>query len=153
MTLTTCRRYWSCVSRYSMAANRLWYPYTMMEPRPSRSSAPSVPRIPGAVESCLHWPENERMSKRVCVRLPTSADNVTLPAFAADCRARSRCCRAAHGGQTISTGRRAHGSKPAAAACGGQMMGQTDGRTLYRYIDPAAYYASSVMCNIYRKFF
>jgi len=84
MTLTTCRRYWSCVSRYSMAANRLWYPYTMMEPRPSRSSAASIPRIPGAVESCLHWPENERTSKRVCVRLPTSADDVTLPAFAAE---------------------------------------------------------------------
>ena len=47
----------------------------------------------------------------------------------------------------MSPARRAHSSKPAARCCSGRLLGQTDGRTdgrtPYRYIDPAAYYASS----------
>jgi len=63
-----------------------------------------------------------------CVQLPTSADNVTLLAFAAERRPCSN--------RPISPTRRAHSSKPAEAACGGRMMEQTDGRTTDRYIDP-----------------
>jgi len=45
----------------------------------------------------------------------------------------------------ISTARRAH---TPARCCSGQQMGQTDGRTPYHYIHPAAYYASSVNKSI-----
>ena len=55
---------------------------------------------------------NPTRSEQVCVQLPTSADNVALPAFAA--------------AVDRSPARRAHSSKPAAAACGGRMLGQTD---------------------------
>ena len=61
--------------------------------------------------------------KEVCVQLPTSADNVTLLAFAAERRPCSN--------RSISPGRRAHSSKPAAAAFGGfAVVGQTDTRQL-----------------------
>ena len=71
-----------------------------------------------------------------------SADNMTLLAFAATRRTAADMDR-----KTVS---------PAADAidiaclrgpqqqCGGPMLGQTDGRTPYRYIVPAAYYATSV---------
>ena len=57
--------------------------------------------------------------KKVCVQLPTSADNVTLLALLLNGR---RC-------PSTSPARRAHSSKPAARCCSGQQMGQTDGRT------------------------
>jgi len=61
----------------------------------------------------------------VFVQLPTSADNATLLAFVAQ---RRPCCN-----RSIFPGRRAHRSKPTAAACGIRMMGradrQTDGRS------------------------
>ena len=49
---------------------------------------------------------------KVCVRLPTSADSVTLLAFAAAAPGGSRY-------RSISPARQAHSSKPAAAACSG----------------------------------
>ena len=55
-------------------------------------------------------------------QLPTSADNVTLLAFAAAAPSGHRC-------RSISPARRAHSSKPAAAACSGRYMKQTDGQT------------------------
>ena len=68
--------------------------------------------------ACAHW------LRRPCsVQHPTSADNVTLLAFAAVGAAVQQsidiCCHAC----------RAHSSKPATAACGSRMMGQTDRRT------------------------
>jgi len=71
-----------------------------------------------------------------------SADNMTLLAFAATRRTTADMDR-----KTVA---------PAADAidiaclrgpqqqCGGPMLRQTDGRTPYRYIVPAAYYATSV---------
>jgi len=70
----------------------------------------------------------------VCVRqLPASADSVTLLAFAA----RTPCC----------CGARRY--RPRAAALLQRSIDGTDrrtedGRTAYRYIDPAAYFSSSV---------
>jgi len=83
-----------------------------------------------AVRVCL----SSRLSvEQVCVRLSASADNVTLLAFAAERRPCSN--------RPISAGRRAHSSKPTAAACGGRMVGRTDGqtdrRTLDSFVDPA----------------
>ena len=69
----------------------------------------------------------------------TSADNVTLLAFAAE-----RCAALAPVGRrnrSISPARRTHSSKPAAAPCSTDW--RTDGRTQYRNIDPVTYYASS----------
>ena len=80
-----------------------------------------------------------KQKKQVCVQLPTSAENVSLPAFAAGCHAvRCGCCWEPGSNRSISPALRAHGSKPIAAACGGQ-LGQTDGwtnrqrRTPYHY--------------------
>ena len=56
--------------------------------------------------------------QQVYVQLPTSADNATLLALAAECRA-----AAAPGGRrcrSISPARRAHSSKPTVAACIGR---------------------------------
>ena len=56
-------------------------------------------------------------------QLPTLADNVTLLAFAAARRAVVRRAAAVPGGRrcrSISPGRRAHSSKPAAVPCSGQ---------------------------------
>jgi len=79
-------------------------------------------------------------AKQHGVQLPTSADDVTLLAVAA--RRQGPC--AAIGPSIDSPARRAHSSKPAAAACGGRMTGQTDGdqRTPDRYDEP--YCATSV---------
>ena len=86
--------------------------------------------------------------QQVCVQLPTSADNVALPAFAAARRAAARLLLTAGppcSNRFISLGRRAHSSKPTAAVRGGR-MGQTDGRTDGRRTDAqtySAYYADS----------
>jgi len=55
------------------------------------------------------------MVKQACGQLPTSADNVALPAVAAARRAAVRHAAAAPGGRryrSISPACRAHGSKP-----------------------------------------
>ena len=64
----------------------------------------------------VHVHEND--SQQVCVYIPTSADNVTLLAYTAQCRAAVRLAAAAPGGRryrSISPARRVHSSKPAAA--------------------------------------
>jgi len=55
---------------------------------------------------------------------PTSADNVALPAFTAAADRRPLTGRAAIDRYLL-----AHSSKPAAATCGGRLMGQTNGQT------------------------
>ena len=82
-----------------------------------------VPAYPGCPGPKAVKPLCVYLRYDVCVQLPTSADSVTLLAFAAERRAAVRRCR------SISPAWRAHDSKPAAAACGGRMMGQTDRRT------------------------
>ena len=62
--------------------------------------------------------ENKRQD---CVQLPTSADNVTLLAFAAE---RQPCSN-----RSTFPVRRAHSSKLAAAAFSGRLLGRTDGQT------------------------
>ena len=63
--------------------------------------------------------------RQIYAQLPTSADNVALPAFAAAHRAvERRPCSS----RSISPARRAHSSKPAAAAA--------DRQTPDSYIDP-----------------
>jgi len=66
-------------------------------------------------------------SKEVCVQLPTSADNASLLASAAERRAAaaagSRCCR------SVSPIRRPTAANPTAAASRGHQMGQTDRQT------------------------
>ena len=82
-------------------------------------------------------------NKEDYVQLPTSTDNVTLLAFAAERRPCSY--------RSISSGCRAHSSKPAAAACGGRRMGRTDGtdrRTLDSFIDPAPHTVRAVSRNV-----
>jgi len=74
--------------------------------------------------------------KRVCVQLHASADNVALPASVVAGRAATRLLLSAGSSRSISPACWAHSSKSAAAECGRQ-VGQTDGRTPYRYIDPA----------------
>ena len=59
--------------------------------------------------------------KQVRVQLPTSADNATLLALAVERRPCSN--------RSVSPGRLAHSSKPAAAC--GRMTGRTDGQTHY----------------------
>ena len=64
----------------------------------------------------VHVHEND--SQQVCVYIPTSAVNVTLLAYTAQCRAAVRLAAAAQGGRryrSISPARRVHSSKPAAA--------------------------------------
>ena len=76
--------------------------------------------------------------KQVCVQLPTCADNVALPAFAAERRAAAPCCcgagRAAIDRYLLPAGPTAANLPHAAAA--GEWDRQTDGRTPYRFIDP-----------------
>jgi len=66
--------------------------------------------------------------QQVCVQLLTSADSVAFPAFAAAPRAADRLLLSA-GRAVIGRylGRRAHSSKPAAAACSGRVDKRTDG--------------------------
>ena len=69
------------------------------------------------------------LREQICVQLPTHADNVALPAFARRWPCSSR---------SISPACMAHGSKPTAASLLlWALLGQTDGRTLDRCIDPA----------------
>jgi len=63
--------------------------------------------------SVQNWIETQ-----VCLQLPTSADIVTLLAFAAERRAAA--APADRRDQSVSPARRAHSSKPAAAACSGR---------------------------------
>jgi len=76
--------------------------------------------------------QQQQRHQQVCVQLPTPADNATLLAFAAKRRAAAalggRCDR------SMTPARRAHSSKPAAAACGGQMMGLTAWNSLPDFI-------------------
>jgi len=59
--------------------------------------------------------------KQMCVQLPASADNVTLLAFAAVCRAAAPAAATSlRSIDRLSPARRAENSKPAAAACSGQ---------------------------------
>ena len=71
------------------------------------------------------------------MQLPTSADNVTLLAFAVERRAAAAAA---------AVDRYHLHTRPTASTCwcGGQQTRQTDGRTPYRYIDSDAYYASNV---------
>ena len=73
-------------------------------------------------------------TKQVWIQLPTYADNVALPAFT------RHCCS----NQLISPARWAHSSKPATAGLTPMLRQshagsdrQTDGRTPYRFINPA----------------
>jgi len=93
--------------------------------------------------------------EQVCVQLPTSADNVTLLALLlnAPCCCAPCCCGAPDGrtDRSISPARRAHSSKPAAAACSGQWENRrTHKWTPYRHIEPAAYIATSVKNQHYQ---
>ena len=72
-----------------------------------------------------------RHAKQVCVRLPASADNVTLLALAAEGHA-AGCVAAAAVDRYFLAVRRAHGSKPAARCCSSRQMGQSDGQTVRR---------------------
>ena len=84
-----------------------------------------------------------KANKSVCVQLPTSTVNVTLLAFAAERRAAVPCCGAAAAGRPATAAvvryLLALSSKPAARRACGRMLGQTSGRTPYRFIDPAAH--------------
>ena len=68
-----------------------------------------------------HYTSWQGASKQVCVQHPTSADNVTLPAFAAECCA--AVAPSSHCSRSISPAHRAHSSKSAAVAYNGQMIG------------------------------
>ena len=78
-----------------------------------------------------------RIYEQVCVQLPASVFNMTLPAFAAERRAAARCCLApapaARGvpcsNRSISPVRGALSSKPATCRYCGRSMGQKDRRT------------------------
>ena len=85
----------------------------------------------------------KRTTDRSCVQLPTSAVNVTLPAFAAErCAAATLPPNAGACYRSIYLAQRALSSKPAARRC--QSMGQTDGWTLDRFIDPAQHTSSVI---------
>jgi len=74
----------------------------------------------------------------------TYAENVPLPPFLPAFAACAPCCGLLLlRRRSISPARRAHSNKPAAAACGAR-MGQIDGRTSYRYIDPAPHFMGAV---------
>jgi len=66
---------------------------------------------------------------------------MTLPAFAAQRRAAAPGCGAVAAGRPALSidifARTALSSKPAARRCSVRLMGQTDGRTPDRFIDPA----------------
>jgi len=87
-----------------------------MPPSPLPGRAYTDTQTGGAVENVF------------CVQLPTLADNVALPAFAAAADRRP-AGRAAIDRYLLANGRRAHSSKPAKTACGSGRTGQTDRRT------------------------
>ena len=82
----------------------------------------------------MNSPSTERIN--TSVQLPTSADNVTLLAVTAERRPCSN--------RSISPARRAHSSKPAAAACGRHGCRKTDRRTPDSFIDPAPHTMQAV---------
>ena len=84
--------------------------------------------------------------KQVCVELPTSAVNVALPAFAAARRAAAPCSCVAERAVIeryllYPPSHRIH------ALVVGEWHRQTDGRTPYRYVDPAAHTMRTVPVN------
>jgi len=81
----------------------------------------------GSTENCTPR-KMPKQTSQLCVRLPTSADNMTPLAFAAQ----QRPCR----NRPIFPSRRTHSSKPAAEACGGRMMQRTldSSKTLLRIL-------------------
>ena len=66
------------------------------------------------LEKC-HFHQNSTQCEQVCVQLPTSAVNMPLLAFAAECQLYSN--------RLLSPARQVHSSKPAAVVCDGWMMG------------------------------
>ena len=83
------------------------------------------------------WCRSYLKRKTVCSLLPTSADNVTLLAFAAERRPCSN--------RSISAGRRAHSSKQQQRWQPiDKTEGQTDRRTLESFIDPAQHTTRAV---------
>jgi len=98
-----------------------------------------------------------RMLVRTSVfSLVNSAVNMALPTFAALRRAAASCAAplllGARRCRSVSPVRTELSSKPAARRCCGQLLGQTDGRTPDRCMDPAcsAYFVSgdnNVLCN------
>ena len=70
---------------------------------------------------------NVTLNKSVCVQLAAYADNVALPAFA------RRCCSNRYLRPAVPT----TANLQLRVCCCGPMLGQTDGRTPYRFIDPA----------------
>ena len=98
-----------------------------------RSTNQSSMIIGSNAESMKNWQDRKQIDIR------HAAVNVTLLAFAGE---RRRACS----NRSISPGHRAQRSKPAAAAFGGRMMGQTDGQTDARQFHRpcSAYYASNV---------
>jgi len=89
----------------------------------------------------------------LCAVAKCSKPSARLASYVSWKRGTARiCCRAPCYGpvllrrnRSISPTRRTHSSKPAALCCSGR-MGQTDGQSPYRYIDPA-YYAGSNNCQ------
>ena len=91
--------------------------------------------------------------QQVCVQPRPWAVNVTLPTYAAERPAAAplllgagfRCCR------SIFPARTALSSKPVARRCCCRSMGQTDGRTLDRFVDPAVRSMRAVSLNNYKS--
>ena len=70
-------------------------------------------------------------AEQVCVQLPTCAENAFAAALHVVVLRRQPCSN-----RSISPTHLAHSSKPAARCCSGR-VGQTNGRTPYRFINPA----------------
>jgi len=75
------------------------------------------------------WQWHQLGHMQVCTLLQTDNHASTSPLSLNGCSSRSMSWTAAN---------------PPQRRAGSRVLGQTDGRTLYRFIDPAAYYASSV---------
>ena len=130
-----------CRGKYTVAKRRVWHPDVVPQIRRNvvqgSDARKRKPRImPGL--SQVHGHRGRLYDKQD--QLPTSADNVTLLAFAAERRAAVRRAAAAPGcryDRSISPPIWPTAANP-------PQMGQTDGRTPYRYIDPSAYCATSI---------
>ena len=79
--------------------------------------------------------------KQVCLKLPTSVDNVALPAFAAECRAAAPAVQQSIGISHPSG--RQHQTRRTLL----QRENGTERRTPYRYIDPAPHTMWAVPIN------
>ena len=94
-------------------------------------------------DSRFRWQMNEWLNKLVCVQMSAwHCPHLLLSAVL-----RRRCCWAQGSNRSISPVRRALSSKPAAAACGGRRVGQTDRRTTDRCTDPARRTMRAVSIN------